>query len=68
MNNIVKNTKAYVNSQLTFSQQYPENTKDYHHNAYGAVQLAILCVDIKTAIELEKWWSEEVTPLFLQNY
>lgn len=68
MNNILRNVKAYVNSQLTFSLQCPENTRDYHHNAYGAVELAILCLDVKTATELENWWSEEVTPLFLQNY
>lgn len=68
MNNILKNVKSYVNVQLTFSLQHPENTNEYMHNAYGAVELAVLCLDVKTAIELENWWSKEVTPLFLQNY
>lgn len=68
MNNILKNVKSYVNAQLTFSLQHPENTNKYMHNAYGAVELAVLCLDVKTAIELENWWSKEVTPLFLQNY
>lgn len=68
MNNILKNVKSYVNAQLTFSLQHPENTNEYMHNAYGAVELAVLCLDVKTAIELENWWSKEVTPLFLQNY
>ena len=61
MNNILKNVKSYVNAQLTFSLQHPENTNEYMHNAYGAVELAVLCLDVKTAIELENWWSKEVT-------
>lgn len=64
MNNILRNVKSYVNAQLTFSLQHPENTNDYMHNAYGAIELAVLCLDAETAIDLGNWWTEEIKPLF----
>lgn len=68
MKNILRNVKSYVNAQLTFSLQHPENTNEYMHNAYGAIELAVLCLDAETAVDLGNWWSEEVIPLFRQNF
>lgn len=71
MNNILRNVKSYVNAQLTFSLQHPENTNEYMHNAYGAIELAVLCLDAETATKLGDWWCEEIKPLFddiAQNY
>ena len=52
MNDILRNVKSYVNAQLTFSLQSQENTNDYMHNAYGAIELAVLHLDAETAVDL----------------